>query len=47
MNNWKFDLAVDEIDESQVSIGNRGQLVLPAPVEVKFTEGTSAAPRCP
>lgn len=40
MNNWKFDLAVEKIDGSQVTIGNRGQLVLPAAIEVKFTDGT-------
>jgi hypothetical protein len=40
-NNWKFDMAIDHIDTSQVTISNRGQLVLPATVEVKFKDGTN------
>jgi len=47
MHNWKFDLAVDKVEGSQVTIGNRGQLVLPAAVEVKFTDGTSAGIEIP
>jgi hypothetical protein len=41
MNNWKFDMAVDNIEGSQATIVNRGQLVLPAKVEVKFKDGTT------
>jgi hypothetical protein len=40
MNNWKFDMAVDKIEGAQVTLSNRGQLVLPATVEVKFKDGT-------
>lgn len=47
MHNWTFDMAVDKIDGSQVTIGNRGQLVLPATIEVKFTDGTSAGIELP
>jgi hypothetical protein len=42
--NWKYDVAVDKIEPTsfgtQVTISNRGQLVLPTPVEVTFTDGT-------
>jgi Peptidase family M1 domain len=41
MNNWKFDMAVDKIDGAQVTISNRGQLVLPATIQLKFKDGTS------
>jgi hypothetical protein len=41
MHNWKFDMGVDKVDGSQVTISNRGQLVLPTTIEVKFTDGTS------
>jgi Peptidase family M1 domain len=47
MNNWKFDLAVDKIDGDAVTISNRGQLVLPATVEAKFTDGTSVRTKIP
>jgi hypothetical protein len=47
MNNWKFDMAVDKIEGSQVTISNRGQLVLPATVEVKFKDGTLMRVRLP
>ena len=47
LNHWRFDLAVDRIDGSQVTIGNRGQLVLPATVEVKFKDGTSTEFKLP
>jgi len=47
MNNWKFDLEVDRVDGSQATINNRGQLVLPATVEVKFTDGTTATVKLP
>jgi len=39
LNNWKYDVAVDKIDGSTVTISNRGQLVLPTPVEVRFKSG--------
>ena len=39
LNNWKYDVAVDKIEGSVVTISNRGQLVLPTPVEVRFKNG--------
>ena len=39
LNNWKYDVAVDKVDGSVVTISNRGQLVLPTPVEVRFKNG--------
>jgi hypothetical protein len=47
LNNWKFDMAVDSVDGSEVAISNRGQLVLPATVEVKFTDKTSTRLQLP
>ncbi|MGA2847873.1 MAG: M1 family metallopeptidase [Terracidiphilus sp.] len=47
MNNWRFDLAVTAIDGSQVTISNKGQLVLPATVEVQFTDGSKTRFRLP
>jgi hypothetical protein len=40
LNNWKYDVAVDKVDGSSVTLSNRGQLVLPTPVEVTFKDGT-------
>jgi hypothetical protein len=42
LNNWKYDVAVDKIDGSTVTLSNRGQLVLPTPVEVTFKDGTKS-----
>ncbi|MGA2650814.1 MAG: M1 family metallopeptidase [Terracidiphilus sp.] len=47
MNNWRFDLAVTAINGSQVTIVNKGQLVLPATVEVQYTDGTKTRFRLP
>jgi hypothetical protein len=47
MNNWRLDLAVTAIDGSQVTIANKGQLVLPATVEVRYTDGTKTRFRLP
>jgi len=47
MNNWKFDMSVDKIDNAAMTIRNRGQLVLPATVEVKFKDGTSTRLKVP
>jgi hypothetical protein len=47
LNNWKFDMAADKIEGSQITITNRGQLVLPATVEVKFKDGTSTRLKLP
>ncbi len=41
LNNWKYDVAVDKIEGSAVTISNRGQLVLPTPVEVTLKDGSS------
>ena len=47
MNNWTYDVSVDKVEGSQATISNRGQLVLPTPVEVKFADGTSTRFRLP
>ncbi|MBB6143467.1 hypothetical protein HNQ77_001411 [Silvibacterium bohemicum] len=47
MNNWKLDLAVDKIEGDKVTISNRGQLVLPATIEVAFQDGTSIRQKLP
>ncbi len=39
-NNWRYDVAVDAIEGSTFTLSNRGQLVLPTPVEVTFQDGT-------
>jgi Peptidase family M1 domain len=41
MHNWRMDLAVEKIAGSTVTIVNNGQLVLPATVEVKYTDGST------
>ncbi len=41
MHNWRYDVAVTKVAGEQVTIENRGQLVLPTPVEVKYTDGTT------
>jgi Peptidase family M1 domain/Bacterial Ig-like domain (group 4) len=40
MNNWRFDMAVTGIKDKAVTIANKGQLVLPATVEVTYADGT-------
>jgi hypothetical protein len=40
-------MSVDQIAGSQVTITNRGQLVLPATVEAKFKDGTSVRVKVP
>ena len=47
MHNWRFDLAISKIDGDQVTIVNKGQLVLPATVEVQYTDGTTTRFRLP
>jgi hypothetical protein len=47
MHNWRFDLAVTRIEGDQVTLANKGQLVLPATVEVRYTDGTTARFRLP
>ena len=46
-NNWRFDIAATDIDGDRVTLVNKGQLVLPATVEVKFTDGTTTRFRVP
>ena len=40
MNNWRYDVAADKLDGATANLSNRGQLVLPTPVEFTFTDGT-------
>jgi hypothetical protein len=47
MHNWRFDLAVGKIEGDQVTLVNKGQLVLPATVEVRYTDGTTTRFRLP
>jgi hypothetical protein len=47
MNNWRFDIAVTAIDGDHITLQNEGQLVLPATVEVQYTDGTKARFRVP
>jgi len=47
MNHWTFDMAVDKVEGAQATLTNRGALVLPATVEAKFRDGTSARVRVP
>jgi hypothetical protein len=47
LNNWKYDVAVEKIDGSKATIVNKGQLVLPTTIEVKFKDGTSTRVKLP
>jgi hypothetical protein len=47
MHNWRFNLAVTKIDGDQVTLVNKGQLVLPATVEVRYADGTTTRFRLP
>ncbi len=47
LNNWNFDMSVEKIEGSQVTIANRGQLVFPATVEAKFQDGTTVRTKLP
>ena len=40
LENWKYDVSVDKIDGNTVTISNRGQLVLPTPVEATLADGS-------
>ncbi len=46
-NNWKYDVAVDKIDGTTVTLSNRGQLLLPTPIEVTFTDGSKQRVKLP
>ena len=47
INNWRFDLAVTAVDGSRLTLLNKGQLVLPATVEVRYIDGTVARFKVP
>ncbi|WP_263383214.1 M1 family metallopeptidase [Granulicella arctica] len=47
LNNWKYDVAVDKVEGSVVTISNRGQLVLPTTVEVTFKDGSKTRVKLP
>ena len=47
MNNWRFNLAVTKIEGDHVTIANKGQLVLPATVEVRYADGATTRFRVP
>lgn len=47
MNNWKYDVAIDKIDGSTVTLSNQGQLVLPTTVEITFKDGTKMRMKLP
>jgi hypothetical protein len=47
INNWRFDMAVIGIEGNRVTLANKGQLVLPATVEVQFADGTKTRFRVP
>jgi hypothetical protein len=47
LHNWRFNLAVTKIEGDQVTLVNKGQLVLPATVEVRYTDGTTTRFRLP
>ena len=47
MNNWSFDLAVSKIEGDEVTFVNKGQLVLPATVEVRYRDGSTTRFRLP
>ena len=47
MHNWRFNLAVAKIDGDKVTFVNKGQLVLPATAEVRYTDGTTTRFRLP
>ena len=47
LNNWKYDVAVDKIEGSTVTLSNRGQLVLPTTVEAISKDGTKTRIKLP
>jgi len=47
MNNWRFDIAVTAIDGNSLTLVNKDQLVLPATVEVQYSDGTKTRFRVP
>jgi hypothetical protein len=47
LHNWRFDMAVTAIDGEQVTVENKDPLVLPATLEVTYTDGTKERVRIP
>jgi hypothetical protein len=47
LENWKYDVAVDKIEGSAVTLSNRGQLVLPTTVEAVLKDGSKVRTRLP
>jgi hypothetical protein len=47
MHNWRFDMAVTQIDGESVTVVNKDPLVLPATLAVKYTDGTNETVRIP
>ena len=47
LNTWKYDVAVDSVEGSTVTISNRGQLVLPTTIEATFKSGEKARIKLP
>ena len=47
MNDWRFDMAVTKVEGDHVTIVNKGQLVLPATVEVHYVDGATTRFRVP
>ncbi len=47
LNNWRYDVAVTKLDGERVTLVNKGQLVLPTTVEVRYTDGTTTRFRVP
>lgn len=47
LNNWRYDVAVDKIEGSTMTLSNRGQLVLPTTVEIAFQDGSKTRVRLP
>lgn len=41
MNHWRYDMAVTKIAGDTVTLVNRGQLVLPTTVEVRYADGST------
>ncbi len=40
LNNWRYDVAVTEVEGTSFTLTNLGQLVLPTPIEITFKDGT-------
>lgn len=47
MENWRFDMAITSIEGDHITLANKGQLVLPATVEVVYADGSKTRFRVP